>query len=78
MGVWSRAARDRLRVLARGLTIAYHAAHYYTCLFIQSYETVSHHLDPFGWGWNPFSKAAGYEIRVGVVDAAFADTRRSR
>jgi hypothetical protein len=52
------------------IAIAYQIAHYYTYLLIQGQGIISHLSDPFGWGWNLFG-TAGYEIRIGIVDAAF-------
>jgi hypothetical protein len=52
------------------IAIVYQVAHYYTYLLIQGQGIIPHLSDPFGWGWNLFF-TAGYEIRVGVVDAAF-------
>ena len=52
------------------IAIAYQVAHYYTYLLIQGQAIISHLSDPFGWGWNLFG-TAGYEIRIGIVDAAF-------
>lgn len=52
------------------IAIAYLVAHYYTYLLIQGQAIISHLSDPFGWGWDIFG-TAGYEIRAGVVGAAF-------
>ena len=52
------------------IAIAYQVAHYYTYLLIQEQGIIFHLSDPFVLGWNPFG-TAGYEIRVGIVDAAF-------
>ena len=52
------------------IAIAYQVSHYYTYLLIQGQAIIYHLSDPFGWGWNLFG-TAGYEIRVGVVSAAF-------
>jgi hypothetical protein len=52
------------------IAIAYQVAHYYTYLLIQGQAIIYHLSDPFGWGWDLFG-TAGYEIRVGVVSAAF-------
>jgi hypothetical protein len=52
------------------IAIAYQVAHYYTYLLIQGQAIISHLSDPFGWGWDLFG-TAGYEIRAGVVGAAF-------
>jgi hypothetical protein len=52
------------------IAIAYQVAHYYTCLLIQGQGIISHLSDPFGWGWNLFG-TADYEVRIGIVDAAF-------
>jgi hypothetical protein len=53
------------------IAIAYQVAHYYTYLLIQGQAIISHASDPFGWGWDLFG-TADYEIRVGIVSAAFA------
>jgi hypothetical protein len=52
------------------IAIVYQVAHYYTYLLIQGQGIIPHLSDPFGWGWDLFG-TADYEIRVGVVDAAF-------
>jgi hypothetical protein len=52
------------------IAIAYQVAHYYTYLLIQGQGMISYVSDPFGWGWDLFG-TAGYEIKIGVVDAAF-------
>jgi len=52
------------------IAIAYQVAHYYTYLLIQGQAIIYHLSDPFGWGWDLFD-TAGYEIRVGVISAAF-------
>jgi len=52
------------------IAIAYQVAHYYTYLLIQGQAIIYHLSDPFGWGSDLFG-TAGYEIRVGVVSAAF-------
>jgi hypothetical protein len=52
------------------IAIAYQVSHYYTYLLIQGQAIIYHLSDPFGWGWDLFG-TAGYEIRVGVVSAAF-------
>jgi hypothetical protein len=52
------------------IAIAYQIAHYYTYLLIQGQAMIAYVSDPFGWGWDLFG-TAGYEIRVGVVGAAF-------
>ncbi len=52
------------------IAIAYQVAHYYTYLLIQGQAVIGHLSDPFGWGWNVFG-TAGYEIKPGIVDAAF-------
>jgi polyferredoxin len=52
------------------IAIAYQVAHYYTYLLIQGQAIIYHMSDPFGWGWNLFG-TAGYEVRAGVVSAAF-------
>jgi hypothetical protein len=52
------------------IAIAYQVAHYYTYLLIQGQGIISYISDPFGWGWDLFG-TAGYEIRLGVVGAAF-------
>ncbi len=52
------------------IAIAYQVAHYYTYLLIQGQAIISHLSDPFGWGWDLFG-TAGYEIRIGIVGAAF-------
>ena len=52
------------------IAIAYQVAHYYTYLLIQGQAIIYHLSDPFGWGWDLFSTAE-YEIRAGVVSAAF-------
>jgi hypothetical protein len=51
------------------IAIAYQVAHYYTYLLIQGQGMISYISDPFGWGRELFA-TAGYEIRIGVVDAA--------
>jgi hypothetical protein len=52
------------------IAIAYQVSHYYTYLLIQGQAIIYHLSDPFGWGWDLFG-TAGYEIRIGVVSAAF-------
>jgi hypothetical protein len=52
------------------IAIVYQVAHYYTYLLIQGQGIIPHLSDPFGRGWDLFG-TADYEIRVGVVDAAF-------
>jgi hypothetical protein len=52
------------------IAIAYQVSHYYTYLLIQGQAIIYHLSDPFGWGWDLFG-TAGYEIRGGVVSAAF-------
>ena len=52
------------------IAIAYQVAHSYTYLLILGQAIIYHLSDPFGWGWDLFG-TAGYEIRVGVVSAAF-------
>ena len=52
------------------IAIAYQVAHYFTYLLVQGQAIISHLSDPFGWGWNLFG-TAGYDVRVGVVGAAF-------
>jgi len=52
------------------IAIAYQVSHYYTYLLIQGQAIIYHLSDPFGWAWDLFG-TAGYEIRVGVVSAAF-------
>jgi hypothetical protein len=52
------------------IAIAYQVAHYYTYLLIQGQGMISYVSDPFGWGWDLFG-TADYEIKIGVVDAAF-------
>ncbi len=52
------------------IAIAYQVAHYYTLFLIQGQAIIIHLSDPFGWGWDLFG-TAGYQIRVGIVDAAF-------
>jgi hypothetical protein len=52
------------------IAIAYQVAHYYTLFLIQGQAIIIHLSDPFGWGWDLFG-TADYQIRVGIVDAAF-------
>ncbi len=52
------------------IAVAYQVAHYYTYLLIQGQAVISRLSDPFGWGWDHFGTAS-YEVRPGVVDAAF-------
>jgi hypothetical protein len=52
------------------IAIAYQVAHYFTYLLVQGQAIISHLSDPFGWGWNLFG-TAGYDVRVGIVGAAF-------
>jgi hypothetical protein len=52
------------------IVIAYQVVHYYPYLLIQGQGIISYISDPFGWEWDVFG-TAGYEIRIGVVDAAF-------
>jgi hypothetical protein len=67
----------RLGRLARGyvcslvpIAIACHVAHYCAYLLIQGQGIISHLSVPVGWGWNLFG-TADYEVRIGIVDAAF-------
>lgn len=52
------------------IAIAYQVAHYYTYLLIQLQGIISQLSDRFGWGWNLFG-TVDYEVRIGIVDAAF-------
>ena len=53
------------------IALAYHLAHYFTYLLVQSQLMIPLVSDPFGFGWNLFG-TANYTIDINVVGARFA------
>ena len=50
------------------IAIGYHAAHYFSFLFIQGQRIIPLLSDPFGIGWHLWGTAA-YKVDIGVVGA---------